>query len=80
MKLKKQHLIVLAAVLILAISVASIALMFSTENGQTPNGNGNSPNGTENPPNVNGEVPETGDWIDLSNNINAVATRISTIV
>jgi len=59
MKLKKQHLIILA-VLILVVSVSSVVLMLNTENGHSPTGNG--------------DVVETGDWIDLSSNINAVAT------
>jgi photosystem II stability/assembly factor-like uncharacterized protein len=61
MKLKKQHLLLLVVVLILVISVSSVVLFLNAENGDSPNGNG--------------DVVETGDWIDLSSNINAVATE-----
>lgn len=61
MKLKKQHLLLLVVVLILVISVSSVALMLNTENGHSPSGNG--------------DVVETGDWIDISSNIQSVTAK-----
>lgn len=60
MKLKKQQIIILAVVLVLVVSVLSVALMLNNENGEVPNGNAG--------------VDEVGDWIDLYANIASVAT------
>ncbi|PVX25679.1 MAG: hypothetical protein CW716_07540 [Candidatus Bathyarchaeum sp.] len=60
MKLKKQQIMILAVVLVLVVSVVSVALLLNNENGEVPNGNG--------------DVVESGEWIDLSDNIGAVAS------
>ena len=58
---------ILAVVLVLVVSVVSVALLLNTENGGVPNENGEVPNG-------NGDVVESGEWIDLSDNIGMVAS------
>ncbi|PVX25678.1 MAG: hypothetical protein CW716_07535 [Candidatus Bathyarchaeum sp.] len=60
MNLKKQQIIILAVVLVLVVSVVSVALLLNTENGGVPNGNG--------------DVVESGEWVDLYANIASVAT------
>lgn len=61
MKLKKQQIMILVIVLILVISVSSVVFVLNTGNGDSPSGNG--------------DVVETGNWIDISSNINSVATE-----
>jgi len=87
LKFKKQQMIIIVVILIVIILIGSVAVvMMSNNKGSNSNNNDNSDDGTnnggdssDNGDNTDGSNQLTGNWIDLSSNINAVATECGSL-